>query len=115
MKKLKEWENISPENASLLKKVRAKVHSIIPDADIILYGSQARAKADLESDWDFLVLLDQKPNRQIVAELRDNLYELELESDTVLSSIVRSRNEWNSELYSILPFKKAVERDGIVL
>jgi predicted nucleotidyltransferase len=115
MKKFQEWENISPKNTSLLNKVRTKVHSIIPDADIILYGSRARAKADWESDWDFLILLDQKPNRQIVAELRDQLYELELENDIVLSSIVRSRNEWNSDLYSILPFKKAVERDGVVL
>ena len=50
-----------------------------------------------------------------MAELRDRLYELELDSDTVLSTIVRSRGEWNSELYSILPFKEIVERDGVVL
>jgi predicted nucleotidyltransferase len=115
MKKLGEWEYISPKNARLLRRVRDKVHSMIPDADIILYGSRARAEAGLESDWDFLILLDQKPDRQVVAELRDQLYELELENDIVLSSIIRSRHEWNSETYSILPFKKAVERDGVVL
>jgi predicted nucleotidyltransferase len=115
MKEFKEWENISTENAILLKRVRDKVHSVIPDADIILYGSRARTKAGLESDWDFLILLDKKPDRQVVTELRDQLYELELENDIVLSSIVRSRHEWNSELYSILPFKKEVERDGVVI
>jgi len=115
MKEFKELQNISPEYASLLRKVRKRVHSIIPGAEIILYGSRARSKADWDSDWDFLILLDHKPNRQIVAELRDQLYELELENDIVLSSIVRSRNEWNSDLYSILPFKKEVERDGVVL
>ena len=115
MKKIEEWDNISPEIASLLEKVRDKVHSISPDAEIILYGSRAREKVDWDSDWDFLILLDYKPNRQFVAELRDQLYELELENDVVLSSIVRSRNEWNSDLYSILPFKKAIERDGVVL
>jgi predicted nucleotidyltransferase len=88
---------------------------LLPGADIILYGSQARLEADLESDWDFLILLDHQPDQQIVAELRDRLYELELESDTVLCTIVRSRDEWNSELYSILPFKEIVERDGVVL
>ena len=115
MKTFEKWGYKSPETTSLLKKVRDKVHSIIPDADIILYGSRARAKADWESDWDFLILLDQKPDRQVMAELRDRLYELELESDTVLSTIVRSRDEWNSELYSILPFKEIVERDGVIL
>lgn len=115
MKKLKEWENISNKNARLLKRVRDKIRSILPDADIILYGSRARANASVESDWDFLILLDRKPDRQIVAELRDQFYELELENDIVLNSIVRSRRDWNSELYSILPFKKEVERDGVVI
>ena len=115
MKTFDKWGYKSQETSSLLKKVQDEVHSLLPGADIILYGSRARLEADLESDWDFLVLLDQQPDQQLVAELRDRLYELELESDTVLSTIVRSRAEWNSELYSILPFKEIVERDGVVL
>ena len=115
MKTLKEWEYKSRENSSLLKKVQDQVHSLLPGADIILYGSRARFEADLESAWDFLILLDQQPDQQIVAELRDRLYELELETDTVLSTIVRTWDEWNSELYSVLPFKEVVERDGVVL
>ena len=115
MKTFEKWGYKSQKTSSLLKRVQDEVHSLLPGADIILYGSQARLEADLESDWDFLILLDQHPDQQIVAELRDRLYELELESDTVLSTIVRSRDEWNSELYSILPFKEIVERDGVVL
>ena len=115
MKTYEKWEYKSQETSSILKKVQDKVHSLLPGAEIILYGSRARAKADFESDWDFLILSDQQPHQQIVAELRDRLYELELESDTVMSAIVRSRDEWNSELYSVLPFKETVERDGIVL
>ena len=115
MKTFEKWGYKSQETSSLLKKVQDEVHSLLPGADIILYGSRARLEADLESDWDFLILLDQHPDQQTVAELRDRLYELELESDTVLSTIVRSRDEWNSELYSVLPFKEIVERDGVVL
>jgi len=115
MKTFEKWGYKSQETSRLLKKVQDKVHSLLPGADIILYGSRARLEANLESDWDFLILPDQQPAQQIVAELRDRLYELELESDTVLSTIVRSREEWNSELYSILPFKEVVERDGVVL
>ncbi len=115
MKTFEKWEYKSQEIFSLLEKVRGKVHLLLPGADIILYGSRARSEAGLESDWDFLILSDRQPEQHIVAELRDRLYELELESDTVLSAIVRSRDEWNSELYSILPFKETVERDGVVL
>lgn len=115
MKTYEKWGCKSQETSRLLEEIRDRVHSIIPGADIILYGSRARAEAGFESDWDFLVLADQQPEQGIVAELRDSLYELELEHDTVLSAIVRSRDEWNSELYSILPFKETVDRDGVVL
>ena len=115
MKTFEKWGYKSQATSNLLKRVQDEVHSLLPGADIILYGSRARLEADLESDWDFLILLDQHPDQQTVAELRDRLYELELESDTVLSTIVRSRDEWNSELYSVLPFKEIVERDGVVL
>ena len=115
MKTFEKWGYKSQETSSLLKKVQDKVHSLLPGAYIILYGSQARLEADAESDWDFLILSDGQPDQQIVAELRYRLYDLELESDTVLSAIVRSRDEWYSELYSILPFKETVERDGVIL
>ena len=115
MKTFEKWGYKSQETSSLLKKVQDKVHSLLPGADIILYGSRARSEAGSKSDWDFLILSDQQPDQQIVAEIRDRLYELELESDTVLSAIVRSRDEWNSVLYSILPFKETVERDGVIL
>ena len=115
MKTLEKWEYKSQKTISLLKMVQDNVHSLIPQADIILYGSRARARADIESDWDFLILTDKKPDQQIVAKIRDQLYELELENDIVLSCIVRSRDEWSSDLYSILPFKILVERDGVIL
>lgn len=98
-----------------MKKVRDRVHSLLPGADVILYGSRARLEAGLESDWDFLILVDRPADQQLVAELRDRLYDLELETNAILSAIVRSRDEWNSELYAILPFKEFVQRDGVVL
>ena len=115
MKTYENWGYKSQETSGLIKKVRDEVHSLLPGAEIILYGSQARSEAGSESDWDFLVLSDQRPDQQIVIKLLDRFYDLELESDTVLSTIVRSREEWNSELYSILPFKETVERDGVIL
>lgn len=42
----------------LLKQVKSAILKIEPHADIILYGSRARGDAHVESNWDFLVLLD---------------------------------------------------------
>lgn len=98
-----------------LKDVERTVHAVVPEADVILYGSRARGDARPMSDWDFLILVDQPVNWGLVKTLRNRLYDLELETDHIISSIIRTRAEWNSPQYAILPFKNAVERDGVQL
>ncbi len=53
-----------------------------------------------------------KPAIELV---KDRLYDLELETDTVLSSVIRAKNEWYSPKYTVLPFKQMVEQEGIRL
>jgi len=115
MKSIKEWENKPAGASELLKKVKQQIHSIVPNADIILYGSQVRGKASKFSDWDLLILTDQSVDRNLTIKIRDSLYEIELETDEILSSIIRTRQDWNSPKYSVLPFKRIVEKQGIML
>lgn len=68
-----------------------------------------------ESDWDLLILVNDPIDRQLKHDLTDCLYEVELETDQVISSIIRSRKQWNSPQYSVLPFKKNVDAEGIIL
>ena len=42
----------------LLEQIRQAVREVESDAEIILYGSRSRGGAAIESDWDFLVLVD---------------------------------------------------------
>jgi predicted nucleotidyltransferase len=100
---------------SLLEQVEQQIHSILPDAEVILYGSRARGDAGPASDWDFLILVDQPLDRDRILELKNRLYDLELETDTVLTSTVRTRDEWKSPRYSFLPFKHNVEQEGVSL
>ncbi len=110
-----EWEE-KPSGASvLLNKIRKNIHSIIPDADIILYGSRVRDEASEDSDWDLLILIDRPVDNNLTIELRDSLYEIELETNEILSSIIRSRQDWYSPRYSVLPFKRIVEQEGVIL
>ena len=51
----------------------------------------------------------------MIVKLKDSLYDVELENDEVVSSIIRSRQEWSSPEYDALPFKKAVEKEGVEL
>lgn len=97
----------------LLEQVKAAVNELSPAAEIILYGSRAKGTAMEDSDWDFLILLPSSEDIELEAEIKDRLYDIELETDTVLSSIIRTKKEWMSSRYSVIPLRKQVERDGV--
>lgn len=103
------------EKSELLKRVKTAVHTLAPAAEIILYGSRARGTATSDSDWDFLILLPSPRDKKLEAQIKDRLYDVELETNTVLSSIIRSKTEWLSSRYAILPLRQQIEKDGIVV
>jgi predicted nucleotidyltransferase len=103
------------EQNSLLHKVKQTVQALEPGAEVKLYGSRSRQEAGPDSDWDFLVLVEGPVGDSRADTIRHQLYEIEWESGEVLNVIVRSREEWNSPLYAAMPFRKDVERDGILL
>ncbi len=99
----------------LLERVKNTIHALVPAAEIILYGSRARGTAKADSDWDFVVLLPSPSDKILESQIKDRLYDVELETDTVLSSIIRSKQEWMSARYSIIPLHQQVESDGVAI
>lgn len=97
----------------ILREVKEAVLKIEPSAEVILYGSRARDDYREYSDWDFLILVDGQIDNRCTDRIRYALYEIELNTDQVISSIVRSREEWDSPRYSVVPLHRNVERDGI--
>jgi len=99
----------------LIEQIRQAVHEVELEAEIILYGSRSRRDAFSESDWDLLILVDGPISDERTDRIRHRLYEIEWESGEVISSIVRNREEWNSDLYQAMPFHKRVQQEGIRL
>jgi predicted nucleotidyltransferase len=99
----------------LIDQIRHTVHTVEPQAEIILYGSRSRGDAILESDWDLLILVDGLVNDERVDRLRHSLYEIEWDSGGVISSIVRNREEWESDIYRAIPFHQRVQQEGMRL
>ena len=97
----------------ILKRVKETVIKLESSAEVILYGSRARKDFREYSDWDFLVLVDGEVNTARTDRIRHALFQIELDTDQVISSIVRSRQDWNSPRYSVVPLRKNVEREGI--
>jgi predicted nucleotidyltransferase len=99
----------------LITQIRQAVHEIEPESEIILYGSRSRGDALSDSDWDFLILVDGSTSDERTDRIRHRLYEIEWESGEVISSIVRNREEWDSDLYQTMPFHQRVRQEGMRL
>lgn len=84
-------------------QVKEIVNSIDMNALVFLFGSRARGDFRANSDWDFLIITEQEATSELQDRIRAQLYELELETDQVISSVIESREEWakyvNSEFY----------------
>lgn len=96
-------------------KVKVAVKQIEPSAEIILFGSRARESYHSGSDWDFLILVDGEVDSARVDRIRHQIFEIELETGELLSSIVKNRNDWNSPRLRMIPLHDSIEQDGIIL
>lgn len=79
----------------------------------ILFGSRARGDFRGDSDFDVLVIVDQK-TMELKDKIIDIFYSYELATDISFSLMIRSREEveFNKKLGS--PFFKTIEKEGIV-
>ena len=100
---------------TILQQVKSAVEAVEPSAEIILYGSRARKDYTDASDWDFLILVDGPVDDARTDRIRHATYEVEWDTGEVLSSIIRSRGEWESPLAQIVPLYKNIWLEGVSL
>lgn len=99
------------KQADVSDLVRAEVQNIEQNAQVILFGSQARRDSRSDSAWDFLILLDQEPTIALKDKIRERLYEIELETNEVISSIIHQKKEW--EKRAVMPIHQIIEEEGV--
>jgi uncharacterized protein (UPF0332 family)/predicted nucleotidyltransferase len=103
------------EERALLDRARDIVLAVEPGARIVLYGSRARGTAELESDWDLLILLAGPVDARRRKSVLDRLFALELDTGAVLSAMVYGKDVWDSARLRVQPFRANVEDDGLEL
>lgn len=84
-----------------------------PVEQVILYGSKATGTDDEESDIDLLVLTTRELNWQEKNTITDELFDIELEKNVVISTLILPSREWSEGIYTVLPIHEEVRRYGV--
>lgn len=97
----------------IIDEIVRMANSKYPDAEIYLYGSQARGDSKKYSDWDLLILL----NRQSIpfdleTKLMDDFYDVELETGAIISPLIYAKSDWDGR-HSITPLYENIKKEGI--
>jgi predicted nucleotidyltransferase len=99
----------------VLERVQDAVRRHAPDASVVVYGSAARGARTEESDYDVLIVTPSPMDKSTDEAIQRDVYAIELEMAVVVSLVCYSAAQWNSALMSAIPFRRAVEAEGIRL
>lgn len=112
---LEETQVLSGQDRQLLLAVKEVVRRFLPTAEVLLYGSVARGTHGPESDYDVLVIAERPLSRTQEDAVMDAVFDLELERQVVISTLLYSKDEWDAPLRRVSPFHEEVERNAIII
>jgi len=97
----------------MIALMKSVMESTMPDdAQVLLFGSQARGDANEFSDWDILILLNKpKVNGDDFDEVAYPLVELGWKYGQEINPLMYSIDDWKKR--SFTPFYQNVVKEGI--
>jgi len=98
-------------SSEFLNRINNEVRRYDKNAEIFLYGSRARGDFRPDSDWDILILLDASADEAMKEKIRDGLFEIELETNQVITSVIKSKKGWKNLF--VTPLHKNIDKEGI--
>lgn len=97
----------------ILNRIIRVVEKTAPEAEVYLYGSQARGDAKRLSDWDILILLHSvNIPFDLETKFMNEFYEVELETGEIISPLVYTKNDWD-ERRSVTPLYENIKKEGV--
>ena len=97
-------------------KIKQTINSVVPSAEVFLFGSRARGDNHFDSDWDILILLPDSADYQFKRLILNELLEIELTEKQIFNVIFRYAKKWfNDDFTHQTPFYKSVVKEMISL
>ena len=105
---------LKPGDLEAVRRATAILKQRFPVERVVLFGSKAVGQDTPESDIDLLVLTRRALDQAEKAEIVEALFDLQLELEVVLSTLVASLEEWEEGYFQVLPIRQEIERDGVL-
>ncbi|HUS91791.1 MAG TPA: nucleotidyltransferase domain-containing protein [Phycisphaerae bacterium] len=104
--------NLRANERRAIEEAASVLKSDMPVTRVLLFGSRARGRGAAGSDVDLLVLTSGPVTPELRRGVSERLFEVGLENDTVLASVVVSQEDWSVGLVRQMLLHSEVERDG---
>ncbi|HRH60871.1 MAG TPA: nucleotidyltransferase domain-containing protein [Chitinophagaceae bacterium] len=77
--------------------IKNKIGEVLPNAKVFLFGSRANDYANDESDWDILILTQDKPDNTIKKLIHDILFPISVNIAAFIDTVIVSETDWNND------------------
>ena len=105
--------SLSEKDREAVEAATTILREQFPVERVVLFGSKVRGDDDIESDIDLLVLTRRRMSRQEQDQITSALFDLQLELEVVISTLVVPTEEWEHGLYQVLPIRHEIDREGV--
>lgn len=88
---------------NILLFIKARVESTLPGAKVYLFGSRAYGSPTEESDWDILILTNEKVTYSIKDDIHAALFPLSVKICSFINTVIAEENDWlnNPSYYAL--------------
>jgi hypothetical protein len=106
---------MEPIQKAILEGFKTRLRERLRVHKVILFGSRARGDADLESDLDVVVVLEDGIDEAAREYVSDCAWEAGFSHGIVMVPVVFTRTEWESGPERQSLFVRAVETEGVLV
>jgi len=96
-------------------KIKNEISKLIPDAEIILFGSQAKGNFDADSDYDILVILNHESDSRDKIRLSSMISRSLASIDIPADVIVQTRADVSNKINMPGSVVKEAMKHGVIL